>query len=174
MSGRIHVPTLYVVRHGEPALKGVLLGRLDPSLSETGRLQMLAIKLTVAVVYTSPLRRARQSAELLGAPILVLPELAEIDAGDWDGRTWAEIEASDPELAKRKVADWTGVTPPGGEEWHDFTRRVDVALELIRQGRFPAAVVGHLAVNAWIMHRIQGGPPLSFEQHYGQVDQYEL
>jgi broad specificity phosphatase PhoE len=168
------VPTLYVVRHGEPTLKGVLLGSSDPPLSEAGRAQMSAISLSVRAVYTSPLRRARESAELLESSVIVLPDLAEVGLGEWDGRTWAEIEASYPELAGRKLADWPAVTPPGGEEWTSFTFRIDRALDAIRRGPFPAAVVAHLAVNAWIVHRIAGAKPLSFQQEYGQVDEYEL
>jgi len=153
---------------------GVLLGQSDPPLSNAGRAQMSAIRLPAVVVWTSPLRRARDSAELLGAPVVVLPDLAEIGMGEWDGRSWAEIEASFPVLAKRKAADWTAVTPPGGEDWQQFTQRVDRAFERIRQGPFPAAVVGHVAVNAWIVHRVSAAAPMSFHQEYGQVDAYEL
>ena len=34
--GGVYVPALYVVRHGEPAVQGVMLGRMDPPLSEAG------------------------------------------------------------------------------------------------------------------------------------------
>ena len=170
----IHVPTLYLLRHGEPAVTGVLLGQSDPPLSEGGRAQMAAIRLSVEVVYSSPLRRALDSARLLEVPLIVLPELAEIGLGEWDGRTWRDIEDSWPELAKRKAGDWTAVTPPGGEDWKHFTRRIDRALEEIRRGRFPAAVVAHVAVNAWFAHRISGATPLTFHQQYGQVNEYEL
>jgi broad specificity phosphatase PhoE len=171
---RIHVPTLYLVRHGEPALKGVLLGRSDPPLSEAGRAQMAAIRLDAAVIYCSPLRRALESAELIGGEIVVLPDLAEIGLGDWDGKSWAEIEAKDPELAARKLQDWTGVTPPGGETWDEFTERIDRTLEIVRRGPFPAAIVAHVAVNACIAHRVSEAAALSFRQEYGQLDAYNL
>jgi broad specificity phosphatase PhoE len=174
VSGGVYVPTLYVIRHGEPAVKGVLLGQSDPPLSTAGRLQMQALGLPVMVVYSSPLCRARQSAELLRAPVIVLDDLREIGLGAWDGHTWAEIEVSYPDLARRKAADWTGVTPPGGEQWRHFTRRVDRALDMIRSGAFPAAVVAHVAVNSWLAHRLTGATPLNFHQEYGQADAYEL
>jgi probable phosphoglycerate mutase len=135
---------------------------------------MEALRIPAAVVYTSPLRRARESAEILGLPVIVLPELAEIDLGEWDGRTWADIESADPELAQQKLADWTGITPPHGEAWQDFTRRIDRALDTIRAGPFPVVVVAHVGVNAWIAHRVAGAAPLTFLQDYAQVDRYEI
>jgi broad specificity phosphatase PhoE len=174
VSGGSRVPALYLIRHGEPAVAGVLLGQTDPPLSPRGREQMAAVRIDAAVVYASPLRRARESAELLGQAVVILPELAEIGLGEWDGLSWSEIETRDPELASRKLADWTGVTPPGGETWSDFTRRVDSALEVVRRGLFPAAVVAHVAVNAWIAHRVGRAATLAFQQEYAQVDRYEL
>jgi probable phosphoglycerate mutase len=155
-------------------MKGVLLGRTDPPLSETGRAQMTAVRLDVARIYASPLRRARESAELLGGPVVVLDDLAEIGLGAWDGRTWADIEAAEPEMAARKLLDWTGVTPPGGEVWRDFEQRIDRALGIVRQGAFPAAIVAHVAVNACIAHRICRAPALSFHQEYAQADAFEF
>lgn len=128
------------------------------------------------VVYASSLRRARESAILIakGRPLVVLPELVEISLGEWDGLSWAEIERRYPELAARKLLDWFAVAPPEGEAWPDFTARVDRALEQIRSGPLPAAVVAHLTVNAWIAHRVAGQDPMRFTQDYGQCYTYEL
>lgn len=172
--GDLHLPALYLIRHGEPSITGVLLGHKDPPLSESGRLQMRSLHVSADVYYTSPLCRARESADLCGTPIVVLPELAEITLGEWDGRSWSEIETAYPSIARQKAADWTGVTPPGGETWEHFTERVDHALDVIRRGPLPAAVVAHVGVNAWIAHRIAGVDPLTFQQEYGQIHEYEL
>src|SRR5688500_15072722 len=104
VSGGVYVPALYVVRHGEPLVQGVMLGRTDPPLSEAGRAHMLSVRIPVPVIFTSPLRRARESADLIAgtADVIVLPELTEIGLGDWDGKAWHEIEASHPELAREK------------------------------------------------------------------------
>ncbi len=171
------MPALYLVRHGEPELSGVLLGRRDPELSERGRRQMQeAPQIEGNVIYTSRLRRSRQSAEVMaaGRPLIVLSDLDEISLGAWDGMTWQQIESEYPELARRKLEDWTGVTPPGGEAWTAFTSRVDQALEAIRRGPLPAIVVAHLTVNSWIAHRLAGADPIGFKQDYGQVYRYEL
>ena len=145
------MPSLFLVRHAEPAITGVLLGSLDPPLSDAGRKQAdtLLHDVALAMVYSSPLLRALETAQSIahGAPIEVLDDLREISHGDWDGLTWSEIEARDPDLAARKLADWHGVTAPRGEPWHEFAARVARAFERVRGGPRPAAIVAHAAVN---------------------------
>jgi len=145
------MPQLFLVRHAEPALTGRLLGQCDPPLSEQGsaHASTLLPDARLAIVYTSPLRRARETAERIarGARIEVVDDLREITFGPWDGLTWAEIESADPEFAARKLRDWRGVTVPGGEAWSDFARRVTIAFERIQSGPRPAAVVAHAAVH---------------------------
>jgi len=168
--------TLYVIRHAEPALTGVLLGRTDPPLSEAGRASCADLHVDAPLFYASPLRRTRESAELIarGRPVIIDPDLIEIALGTWDGRAWTEIEAAEPALAAAKLVDWQNVIPPGGESWLDFTSRVDRALNRIQNGPFPAAIVGHVAVNAWLAHRLAGADPLSYTQHYANIQTYEL
>jgi broad specificity phosphatase PhoE len=170
------MPALYVVRHGEPALRGVMLGRTDPPLSAAGGEQMRAISLPVRTVFTSPLRRALESAELLarGAEIIVLDDLSEIALGAWDGKAWEEIEVMDPELSRKKLKNWTAVTPPDGEPWSDFECRVHSAVDIVRKRGEDAALVGHVAVNACIASLLVGLDPLRFRQDYGQVYEYRF
>jgi probable phosphoglycerate mutase len=124
----------------------------------------------VQIVWSSPLRRARETAEFVQARSMVeIPELREIDHGEWTGKTWAEIEAGWPELAARKSADWLGVPAPGGETWPDFLKRVRDAWKIIRAGPASAAVVGHQGVNAALMYLLKGCNPLEFAQGYGEV-----
>ncbi len=162
------MPSLFLVRHAEPAITGVLLGALDPPLSEAGRKQAASLLSGVApaVVYSSPLRRALETAQLIarGAPIEILDDLREISHGEWDGLTWSEIETRDPALAARKLADWRGVTAPQGEPWNEFADRVTRAFELIRKGPRPAAIVAHAAVN-----QLLG----SVDQSYGDVHELD-
>ena len=147
------MPGLFVVRHCEPSITGVLLGQCDPPLSEAGRAHAASLWLPeLALVYSSPLRRALETAQAIarGAPIEIVDDLREITYGEWDGRRWDEIEAD--EVAIRKMADWRGVTPPGGEPWADFAARVMRAFERIRLGPRPAAIVAHAAVNQVIVN----------------------
>jgi broad specificity phosphatase PhoE len=168
------MPKLYLVRHAEPELTGVLLGRCDPGLSGAGKRQGSSIALPdVAVIYTSELRRARDTAAAIAtAPVVIDPDLNEISYGEWDGRTWSDIEHAYPEQAKAKLSRWTAVTPPGGEGWKQFELRVSRALVRIMAGAFPAAVVAHVTVNAQIAYSVSGSDPSQFIQDYGEVLTY--
>ncbi len=168
------MPKVFLVRHAEPAVTGVVLGRSDPPLSEAGRITAARLHLSVAIAYTSPLRRACETAAQLGVPMTILDDLAEISYGEWDGRTWQEIEQSHPELAARKHRDWRGVTPSGGEEWSAFATRVARALDRVRAGPFPAAIVAHAAVNAEIARLLSGVDPMTFQQEYCGVALYDF
>jgi broad specificity phosphatase PhoE len=164
---------LYLVRHGEPSVTGVLCGQADPPLSGNGRAQAAAVRLPAFPVYSSPLRRAIETARLFSGDceVVVEPGFAEISYGKWDGRSWAEIAACDPHAASAKAADWFGVTPPGGEPWDSFCSRVLAALARIRR---PAIIVAHEAVNSVIVEAATGRDPRSFVQSYCEVIEVEI
>ncbi|MDX2153771.1 MAG: histidine phosphatase family protein [Bryobacteraceae bacterium] len=163
--------SLYVIRHGEPALKGVMLGRVDPPLSEAGRhaAREALSSLKVEIVYASPLQRARETAAFINAPIRILDDLAEMAYGDWEGLPWTEIETRWPDLVARKLADWWSVTPPGGETRDQVAARAARALAVIRNGPFPAAVVAHGGLNAELLWQACGRDPLRITQGYCDV-----
>jgi len=154
-------------------MRGRFIGRTDPPLTAQGR-DAAASKLRgldVKAVYVSPLRRALQTAEAIpcAPPPIVVPQLAEIDFGDWEGLSWQEVEDRWPGAAVRSIEDWLGVAPPGGESWPDFRTRVDAALNQILAGAMPAAVVAHMVVNAAIVERLTGADPRCFHQQYGEI-----
>jgi len=164
--------SLYLIRHDEPQMTGVLLGQVDSPLSSAGREHAAHAlrEIHVPVAWTSPLRRARETAALLNATRVVeLAGLREIDQGEWSGRSWAEIEQHWPVLARRKLDDWAGVASPGGEAWTSFVERVREAWKTIREGPPDSAVVAHLGVNAALACLIDGRDPLKFTQGYGEV-----
>ena len=165
------MPKLYLVRHAEPELTGVLLGACDPPLCEAGRRASAAIQLPgVAVIYTSELRRARETAAAIATvPVIVDADLNEISYGTWDGLSWDSIVQQFPDEAEAKLADWRGVTPPGGEDWVRFEQRVGRAVGRIRAGVFPAAVVAHVTVNAVISSIFSNTEQSLFMQEYGEV-----
>jgi alpha-ribazole phosphatase len=168
--------TLYLIRHGEPKLRGVFLGRMDPPLSAAGHAHAkAALKgLDVALTYTSPLQRARQTAEYISSQQLVeIQDLRESDYGEWTGKTWTEIETNWPDLAHRKSADWLGITPPDGETWPELLQRIGAVWTTIRRGPQLCAVVAHQAVNAALASLITQTDPLHFAQQYGEVIRIE-
>lgn len=155
----------------------MFLGILDPPLSVAGcdHVARSLSGIAVAVSYVSPLLRAKQTARhLCSALTIEVPDLREIDYGEWSGKTWSDIERECPELAARKAADWLGVTPPGAESWSELLDRVGAVLKMIRAGERPAAVIAHQGVNAALAQLIDGRSPLEFNQQYGEVIRVEV
>ncbi len=173
---------IILIRHGEPATRGVILGAADVQLSRRGREQARELSRELAAVplravYSSPLRRALETAACLldpWRPAAVFDGLREISYGAWDGLSWARIRARNPELAERKLANWLGVDLPGGESWSEFEERVKSALRLILSGPLPAAVVAHEAVNAIVARRLGGGLEIGFHQNYCEMLAYAI
>jgi probable phosphoglycerate mutase len=133
------VTTIHLARHGETDWNRELRwqGHSDPPLNDRGRGQArsLAASLagrSLAAVYSSDLRRAAETAEIvaeqLQLPVRVHPGLREIDVGSWEGFTLAELDARVPDA----VARWkrTGDHAwDGGESHEEMAARV---LEAIR------------------------------------------
>jgi len=123
--------TILLARHGETEWNriGRYQGWADPPLNDTGREQarLLADQLRstpVDAVYSSDLRRARETAEILaaphGVPVVVEPGLREVNVGAWSGLTRAEVERRFP-----------GGERPGGETRKQHAARVLAAAERI-------------------------------------------
>lgn len=175
------MPRIYLVRHGEASLRGVMLGTANPPLSSRGHQQARTLAGQagsigpVRAIYSSPLRRALQTASYLLDPwvsLAVLSDLREISYGPWDGLTWEEVRALDPQLARRKADNWLDVDVPGAEPWKAFAERVSAATKHILRGPLPALVVAHQGVNAQIAHILSGSVPTAFHQDYCEVLSY--
>jgi broad specificity phosphatase PhoE len=172
------MPILYLIRHGEPEIRGVFPGAHDPPLAVRGKeeVRRRLSSLTVSVAYTSPARRARETAECVAASRLIeLPGLREINYGLWSGLRWEEIGERWSALAAAKCRDWLGVAAPDGERWGDVLARAAEVLQTIRQApSAPAAVVAHQGINAALISLIDGRNPLEFVQSYGEVVRVKL
>ena len=123
-------------------------------------------ELVVSRVLTSPLRRARRTAELLfpGRELEVVAEWAERDLGDWELQSWGHIVAECPAAE----SDWFGVRPPGGEFWGDFVERVAAGWGRVQPGD-KCAIVAHAGVNAVLRKMLAGGEWVEMEQDYLEV-----
>lgn len=129
-------------------------GAADVALSDEGRVQVLAAGQALArevfdVVASSPLSRAWESAKLLAGkhPVLLLPELREVNFGHWEGLTAEEIEARDPSLYRAWREQPAEFNYPGGERRVDFRARVAGSLAALeRTGARNALVVAHKGV----------------------------
>ncbi len=162
---------IYLIRHGEVegAEDGRLLGRTDTPLSERGIAQsrQLAERLAavqLSAVYSSDLQRARTTAEIIakGSKLKVQESFGwrEIDMGEWEGRTFAELQAVAPESVGRLFNDPASFRYPKGESFAAFTARVQGALNqlLIHHDRGDVALVAHGGVNRAIVGTVLGMP----------------
>jgi broad specificity phosphatase PhoE len=135
--------TLFVVRHGltQANADALLLGRADYPLTDTGRAQATKIAAAIgspAAVVSSPLQRARETAEAFGADIEIDERWIELDYGDYDCRPLSEVPS---EFWAAWRAD-PGHRPPGGESLVDLGVRVRQACkELAERAREDDVVV---------------------------------
>jgi alpha-ribazole phosphatase len=139
---------LVLVRHAEPALEGVCYGSLDPELSARGREQAAALADKLRgdgfdAVVASPRTRAVQTAAALGLPVSTDERLRELDFGSFEGRTYEELERSEPELFRAWMETPTQVRFPGGESYADLRDRAVAALDELRERHGSTLVVTH-------------------------------
>lgn len=162
---------LYLIRHAEPIGAGLLLGRSDPPLVRAAVLP----EIDVEAVYASPRRRAQETALAIDAPCHTIADLAEIDFGEWDGLSWQAAVRRNPIVAARKLKNFLGITPPGGEPWHEFVARVTRAWNEVRAAAHQrVAIVAHRGTNAVIAQLLTGIGPLEFHQGYAEVHEFEV
>jgi probable phosphoglycerate mutase len=166
--------TLLLLRHGETEhtrekrFSGS--GGTDPGLSADGRAQAVAVAAVLSArgdieaIVSSPLRRARETAEVVasavGLEVLLDDDLAECAFGDWEGLTFAEVDERWPD----ELAAWLAspaVAPPGGESLDAVERRVRAARDRLLeayQGR-TVAVVSHVTPVKTIVRLALEAPP---------------
>ncbi|WP_416565418.1 bifunctional RNase H/acid phosphatase [Nocardia testacea] len=170
---------LLLLRHGQTELsvQRRYSGRGNPPLTAVGREQadraakMLAAKGDIAAIVTSPLGRARETAEAAGAAlgieVRVVDGLTETDFGEWEGLTFREAAERDPELHARWLGD-PSLPAPGGESFDAVRERVEaVRRDLV--ARYPGAnvvVVSHVTPIKTLLQLALGvGPSLLYRLH---------
>jgi 2,3-bisphosphoglycerate-dependent phosphoglycerate mutase len=167
------VTELILARHGETDWnrENRFQGHADPPLNAVGRRQSaeLADALAgepIARVYTSPLRRAAETAEIVARRLALAVEplepLREIDVGSWSGLTRDEVAARFPEAYAR----WLERAPHGfeqGETYDQLARRVLPAIHSLAE-RHPSETL--LVVT-------HGGPSRVVQAHAAGIDYVE-
>ncbi|MGW7446662.1 bifunctional RNase H/acid phosphatase [Kitasatospora sp. NPDC054795] len=169
-------PTTFVLlRHGEtpltPEKRFSGSGGSDPELSDKGRWQAeraaeaLAARGSVQAVVASPMRRTRQTAETvaarLGLEVRYEDGLREVDFGDWEGLTFAEVRERYPD----DLTAWLGsakARPTGsGESFTTLTHRAGVARDKIiaRYAGKTVLVVSHVSPIKTLVRLALGAPP---------------
>lgn len=150
----------YFVRHGKTDWNDLkkIQGMSNPALNESGRKQahgiggMLLEKGTViTAVYTSPLLRARESAEIiagmLSLPVKCTEALREIDMGVWEGMTLPEVQKTYPAGFRYWLESRRYSSPFGGESYQDLLMRALAAVrEIAAKETGNVLIVAHSAV----------------------------
>jgi probable phosphoglycerate mutase len=150
------VTTLVLVRHGATSMTAEKrfsggLGGGNPGLTDEGRAQvrevadwLAPIGEAVDMVVTSPVRRTRESAEILaerlGAGLVDEPGFAEMEFGTWDGMTFEEVRGQRPD----EIEAWLGsldVSAGRGESFREVEKRVQDGLSRVLESYAGRTVV---------------------------------
>jgi broad specificity phosphatase PhoE len=155
------VNDLWLVRHGETewTVSKQHTGRTDLPLTREGERRALALEPVLAghafaAVFTSPLQRARRTAALAGFEDAVVDDqLVEVNYGDYEGRTSADI--------RKERRDWSlwRDGSPGGESIEDVGRRADEVLARLSAVDGDVLLFGHGHFSRVLGARLLGLPP---------------
>ncbi len=144
--------TIYLIRHGEtvPSFPRRFIGQTEIALTQQGRNQCEDLGKylqahSIAHMLCSPLSRCLESAAII-APYChcdpkIIPELAEINLGDWEGLTVSEVKQRYPGSYEARGQDFANFRPPQGESFYDLRDRVWPAFTTIA-----ASHVGNLVL----------------------------
>ena len=154
---------IYLLRHGE--IKGAstkrFIGQTDVGLSQAGLDQAASWQkyfshIHLDHVFASPLSRTVDTAKIVsgrtGDALIRVNAFKEIHLGEWDGKPFAEIKRVFPDQWEERGKDLTGYRPPGGESFHDLSRRVMPAFNKISlENSGNILMVAHAGVNRMIL-----------------------
>ena len=167
---------LYIMRHGQTDwnLQHKLQGKTDIPLNEAGRAMAENARqkyrdIHLDICYCSPLRRARETAEILlrgrDVPILSDDRLAEMDFGRCEGVKYGPLFPDSPIAAAFSTPD-KYVADNGAETFESLFARTgeflrEVADPLLMQGK-DVLIVGHVTMNCSIIGQLRGIPLKDF------------
>ncbi len=166
---------LLLLRHGRTDwnLLRRIQGRTDTDLSHDGLKEVEARRLpddfNHFAVVTSPLNRARQTAQALGLRTATIePRLIEMNWGEWEGRTLEELRAELGDAMSENEARGLDFRPPGGESPREVQARLTPWLVDVARAGHPTLAVTHKGVirallamaYAWDM---RGKPPVKLD-----------
>lgn len=151
---------LYFIRHGQTDwnLEGKIQGSCDIELNEAGKIQaeelgnkILNNKYKFSKIYSSPQRRAVETAEILSklanVEYILLDGLKEINLGKWEGLSWAEVNDKYLMEYKKWYVNRRYTKPPKGESYEKMLQRVLTSIhKIIRENSDDVVIVTHSAV----------------------------
>jgi broad specificity phosphatase PhoE len=164
---------IFLARHGETDYNAGrrFQGRLPVPLNANGRRQAAELAEVAAghafrALWCSPLVRARETADIVGARIGLEPiedeRLVETDAGAWTDRWWSDVEREDPEGLAAFLRSDPDFAFPAGESYAQQTDRVMDALRDIAAASRPALVVCHaMSIRLAVIQLGRGNRPVA-------------
>ncbi|MGB0651808.1 MAG: histidine phosphatase family protein [Thermoplasmatota archaeon] len=166
------MPSLYVIRHGQTThnAQGIIQGpRIDSHLSDLGQQQARAVGSALTTVgldavYTSPLSRARQTAQAIvdqhpHQPALqVAAEAYELDYGDYSGRIYQEVRDDIAQILDAWQMGFPDQMFPGGESAVLAQVRLRPLADRLRQEALEhdVALVAHGRINRVFLSMVTG------------------
>lgn len=167
MNLRTRRRTVWLVRHGESVFNVEDRVGGDSDLSPRGRAfaKSLAAFMDTRrgeepiTVWTSRLKRTMQTAELLPEQPTAYRALDEIDAGECDGMTYAEIRRRFPDEFAARTSDKLGYRYPRGESYVDVIQRLDPVILEIERHELPILIVGHQGILRALYAYLMDTPP---------------
>jgi broad specificity phosphatase PhoE len=161
--------TVYLVRHGQTAWnrEEVFRGRADIALNETGREEALLAgqylkKVAVNAIYSSPLSRAVETAEVIARyqdkKVLISDGLIDIDFGQWQGVSHEVVMERYGELYRQWKDNPHMVRFPGGETLEEVRERALRAVDeiLLEHSDETLVMVSHRVVNKTLVCGLLG------------------
>ncbi|MFB4159304.1 histidine phosphatase family protein [Geomicrobium sp. JSM 1781026] len=183
------MPTLYIMRHGETVWNREhrMQGWSDSELTTNGvesakRMQGRLARLSLDAIYSSPSLRTRTTAQIVRGdhlgPVQYDERIKEMNMGEWEGQTQAEINEKYPE---QSFAFWNTphtFTTVHGELFEDVRTRVALFLEAIKHVSGNILIVTHAIVIKTLLQMAKGN---SLEQfwnppfiHHSTMTYFEL
>jgi len=143
---------IILVRHGQTEWNKHyrFQGRTNIQLTEAGKSQAYSLSRRLRswppeVVYSSPLDRAKFTASAVcsqfGLTPVILPDLEEIDFGEWEGQSLKSLEYDEPEAYNRWRTDPFFNPPKGGESWPEISTRLERAVNIILEAPYRRIIV---------------------------------
>jgi alpha-ribazole phosphatase/probable phosphoglycerate mutase len=174
---------IYLVRHGqvEGHKEKRYNGQANVPLTQLGREESDRVcdsldDIHLDAVYSSDLDRCRYCAELVAVAhnlsVNTCESLRELHIGDWEGRTWAELQETNPDDWQSRLQDLVNFQVPGGESLQDAADRIRPTIREIITRHLGGEVilVAHGGVNRIVLLDAIGASleqVFSIEQDYG-------
>ncbi len=175
-----------LIRHGETVSGLCYLGSTDSILSDKGWQQMRGASLEPDpwdVIVSSPLKRckayAEEKSEVNNIPLIIEQAIQEVHFGLFEGKTAQQLMQHNPEALKRFWADPVINTPPEGEQYSVFKKRILTAWQSIitKVLNKHACMVTHAGVIRIIVQQVLDMPDnnlFRLDINYGGVTRIEL